>query len=159
MPDLSSIESQPVDTSDELGGDEFCRRWRVIAGSMRHPCADPMADTATESTAEPSREIAVIESNGDGTYALCSFVDGDCKSLQTLEYKPLTRTLENLPGDRPRCLFMWRDAMPRCIVGIRRVNAHRPMASHDAELLPWEDETDDGTWGAEEEPLNSPGAG
>ena len=138
------------DRKNPATGDDFLGSWNVIAGSMRRRCDDPFAPIAGETA-------RIEPGDRDGEYELCCLVDGKCQSLQTLRYDERTQTLQNRPGERARCLFLWRDGQPRCIVGIRRVSSARPQTGSGWTLAPWEGETDDGTWGAEEEPVGPPG--
>ena len=70
--------------------------------------------------------------------------------MQTLRFVEAKGTLENLAGEKPhRCISLWapRGDEPRFIFAMRLKNEASVLP-----VLPWEDGTDNGTWGAEDEP-------
>lgn len=82
---------------------------------------------------------------------------GARKFHQHLRYMPDTSTLENLAGERERCIAFWdrqgRNSAERNSIFAKRI-ARQDAAFADQRLLPWEEEAcksdgDDGVWGAE----------
>lgn len=122
-------------------GHQFVNRWKVLV----------------ESNQPPRQRYAVIEPSGKGKFDLFSEVDGkEREYCQTLEYMPGTKTLENQPGDRERCIAFWdrkgRNSAPKNSIFAKRITSQDADPALKGILLPWEspDATDTGVWGAEE---------
>jgi len=124
-------------------GQQFVREWRVIAGNPR------------ESLSEESYVI-IEPGEKKGEFALFSRTGKDRKFHQVLRYMPDTKTLENRPDERERCIAFWpreeRKADRR-----NNIFAHRIQevgVPYGQPLLPWEEGDSEGvgngSWGAEE---------
>lgn len=140
-------------TSEPPTLEDFLGRWRVIAGDMRK---------REDNKPVPKHFAHIVEKKEPttGEYQVeLYYEEGDefkPEPLQTLRFILETRTLENLEGEEPhRCISLWRRHGEKK----RHIFAMRLKFSDGGvgpEVYPWEDGTDNGSWGAEDEPPLTP---
>lgn len=131
------------ETKPRKPGQQFEGEWKVIAGNPRQASSEQM--------------FVIIEPGEEkGEFKLFSRTGKDRNFHQVLCYMPDTKTLENRPDERERCIAFWprkerKERRPNRIFAHRIQEVGTPYAQP---LLPWEEGDSEGvgngSWGAEE---------